>query len=813
MRGMGAGAGRRGRWAAALLATTAMAGVTPAFAQSAEANTATTVDELIVTAQKREENLQRVPLSIQAIGTQRLEELQVADFDDFARFLPSVSFRSSGPGFVNIYMRGVASGENGNHSGPLPSVGVYLDEQPVTTITGPLDIHIYDVARVEALAGPQGTLYGASSEAGTIRIITNKPDLSGFSASYDLEVNSVAHGGIGYVAEGYANIPINEKMAVRLVGWYDHDAGYIDNIFGTQTYMSGGTVDDPTANATTIDNAGLAQDDFNEVDTFGARAALRFDVNENWTITPTIMGQSQESDGTFWYAPHVGELEVMRFRPDYAKDKWWQAALTIQGKIGNFDLTYAGAYLKRDVDGASDYSDYTYFYDNLYGYGAYWYDNNGDLGDFSQYIEFKDHYRKESHELRLASPADWRLRFVTGVFYQRQQHGIEQRYKIDNLVDFFEVPGWPDTIWLTKQTRVDRDYAVFGEATFDITPALKATGGVRLYKADNSLVGFFGYGFGGYSSNPDYKCFAPAIVEGSPCTNLDKRVEETGATYKANLTWQIDQDRMVYATYSTGFRPPGINRRGSLPPYQSDFLENYEVGWKTSWLDGRLRWNGALFFEKWEDFQFSFLGENGLTVIANAGSAEMKGIETDFSVRPTEGLLIYGSATWVDAKLTQNYCGQLDANGEPVTDCALPLAPEGTQLPITPKFKGNITARYEWPMGSFNAFTQGSFVYQGSAWADLRSIDYNPITGDPQPIREAIGKQKSYGSLDLSAGLGRDNWTVEAFAKNVTDELGDVTRSVQCNVQVCTGGGALPGRVYIVPIQPRTIGIRFGQKF
>ena len=146
------------------------------------------------------------------------------------KFLPSVSYQTLGPGFAQVYMRGVASGGDGNHSGPLPSVGIYLDEQPITTIQGALDVHLYDIARVEALAGPQGTLYGASSQAGTIRIITNKPDPSGFAAGYDLEGNTVDDGGIGYVAEGFVNIPLSDSAAIRLVGWDKHDAGYIDNV-------------------------------------------------------------------------------------------------------------------------------------------------------------------------------------------------------------------------------------------------------------------------------------------------------------------------------------------------------------------------------------------------------------------------------------------------------------------------------------------------------------------------------------------------------------------------------------------------------
>jgi outer membrane receptor protein involved in Fe transport len=204
----------------------------PTPVPAAQNQEAATLDTITVTSQKRTENLQKVPISIQVLGNEKLEQLNITDFEDYVKYLPSVSYQTFGPGFSQIYMRGVSSGGDGNHSGPLPSVGVYLDEQPVTTIQGPLDIHIYDIARVEVLAGPQGTLYGASSQAGTMRIITNKPDPSGFEAGYSLEANSVSHGGIGHVEEGFVNIPIAEKAAIRLVGWNEHEAGYIDNRAG-----------------------------------------------------------------------------------------------------------------------------------------------------------------------------------------------------------------------------------------------------------------------------------------------------------------------------------------------------------------------------------------------------------------------------------------------------------------------------------------------------------------------------------------------------------------------------------------------------
>lgn len=772
------------------LASTILAYMPLAIAQQQVATGA--LEEVMVTAQKRSENLQDVPVSITALGMEQLEQYNIDSFTDYVKFLPSVSYQSFGPGFAQVYMRGVASGENGNHSGPLPSVGIYLDEQPITTIQGALDLHIYDIARVEALAGPQGTLYGASSQAGTLRIITNKPDPSGFSAAYDLQGNVIDGGSPGGVAEGYANIPISEHAAIRLVGWYQHDGGYIDNVLGTRTY--------PTAGIS-INNANRTENNYNDADTYGGRAALKIDLNDNWTVTPAVMGQIQKTNGNFAYDPAVGDNKLTHFYPESTDDRWVQAALTVEGKISNFDVVYAGSYLTRDVDERLDYTDYSYFYDVLYGYTLY--DNTSALINPSQYIVGKDRYTKQSHELRISSPKENRLRAVVGLFMQRQEHGIEQRYKVDNLADAIEVPGWSDTIWLTEQKRVDRDYAAFGEVSFDLLDNLTATGGVRYYVSDNSLRGFFGYSAAwsplpvpdlGTGGTGEARCFSPESVNGAPCLNLDKEVKETGFTPKANLTYKYNDDLLFYFTYSKGFRPGGINRRGTLPPYKSDFLTSYELGWKTSWAGDTLRFNGALFLSNWDDIQFSYLGQNGLTEIKNANTAEIKGIETSLDWLATDHLTISGGFSLLNAELTQNYCGTTLPNGDPVTNCPAPLAPKGTSLPVTPDFKSNLTGRYTFDLAGFDSFLQGSLVYQTSSWADLRLSD-----------RAAHGKQDGYALFDVSAGMAKNNYWFEIFLDNAFDERAQTYKYDECTV--C---GA---QTYIVPNQPRTVGIKFGQRF
>jgi iron complex outermembrane recepter protein len=767
-----------------------LAAIHPAYGQDSDQPA---LEEVVVSAQKRTESLQNVPLSITALNTQKLEELHVEGFNDYAKFLPSVTFQTFGPGFAKVLIRGISADNNPNHSGPLPTVGTYLDEQPITTIQGALDLHLYDIARVEALAGPQGTLYGASSEAGTVRIITNKPDVSAFSGNYEIEGNFVDHGGPGGVVQGYVNIPLSSAAAVRLVGWVEHDSGYIDNVYGTRTFPQFGI---------TINNAGRAKSDINDVTTYGGRGALKVDLNDSWTLTPVIMGQETRAGGFYGYDPAIRDLEITHFYPDDSEDHFVDLALTLEGKISNFDLVYAGAYLKRDDITHSDYSDYALAYDMLLpSYTAPIIDNAGNHINPSQIITGKDGYEKQSHEIRLSSPQDWRLHLITGLFYQRQSHRIQQNLQIDALAQSLWVTGWPDTWWLTEQVRVDRDYAAFGEVTFDIVGGLSITGGLRFYRYDNSLDGYRGFGLNNplaLNSTPflgEAGCISPQAFNGAPCLSFNKDTSGTGHIPKVSLTYKFDPDHLIYATYSKGFRPGGINRVGNLPPYAADFLKNYEVGWKTSWMNNRLRFNGAVYREDWDNFQFSFLGPNSLTQIANAGAARVWGVESELNWAVTAGLTLSSGITLMNPKITENYCGAITATGAPITDCADPKAPAGTQLPSTSKIKGNLVARYAFGLMGYEAHAQAAFVYQSAEWDDLRIAQ-----------REAIGPQPAFGTLDLAGDLSKSSITWSLYVTNVFDKRGQLYRYDLC-------GSCNAASVYAIPTQPRTIGLKFGQKF
>jgi iron complex outermembrane receptor protein len=842
--------------AAGLLASSALA--TPALGQTVASNappkataqvatdgTAPDPTEIIVTAQKRSENLSKVPISIQAIGTKRLDQLNISNFEQYTKQLPSVSFQTSQPGVTVVYMRGVASGGDGNHSGSLPSVGTYLDEQPVTTIGGTLDIHIYDIARIESLAGPQGTLYGASSEAGTIRIITNKPELGVTSGRIDAEVNTVAHGGQGGKLEGMINLPIADRIAFRGVGFYQHDAGYIDNIAGSRTYyVYASAIPDLT-----VTNAGLVKKNFNDQDIYGGRAALKIDLDDNWTVTPTILHQNLKANGYFGEDPTLGEYKTQRFFDEIRKDKFTQAALTVQGKIGNFDVTYASAYLDRRTHTQTDYTDYSDAYDRLYAeYGSgdhvygglgyfYYQDSNGNYIDPRQKIVASDHFRKMSQEFRIASPADKPFRVIAGAFYQRQSNDIFQDYQVAGLAPNLSVNGRPGTLWLTKQKRVDKDYALFGEASYDFSPQLTLTAGGRLFKYDNSLIGFFGFGRdpngppyngGGSSRTGVAGCLttdgsivrdgtgaaviAP-VIDGTPCTNLG--VFANGSfTHRLNLQYKPHDGAMFYATWSRGFRPGGINRRQSVRPYDADYLTNWELGWKLAFDDNHIRWNGAIYQQKWAAFQYAFLGPNSFTEIHNGSDARIRGIESDVSY-VGGGFNFNAAASYTDAKTRGDICFY----DTPAADCStnpsnpdLPnfvSAPKGTRLPITPKFKATATARYSWPvMGNAKAHVQAAIAYQSSAAATLRQrialvgpAEYPLPQVNPNSY---LGRIKSSTTVDAAIGIDFRAVTFELYAQNLLDEHVELSRGVACGS--CTSVSVIPGT-------PRTVGLRAGYKF
>jgi iron complex outermembrane receptor protein len=800
------------KYKSALLATTLILPSTSVLGQDQDSD-GFALEEIVVTAQKRQENLQEVAVSVQVLGNTQLENLNVNGFDDYVKFLPTVSYTQTRPGQAQVYMRGIVSGSNGNHSASMPSVGVYLDEQPITTINEILDLHMYDIARVETLSGPQGTLFGASSQSGTLRIITNKPDPAEFAAGYDLALDSVAHGEMGWTVEGFANIPISDNAAIRLVGWHEEDGGYIDNVPSTMEFLSSGI---------TIDNDEWAEEDFNDVTTSGARALLKVDLNDNWTVSPGIIYQQQHSTGLFAHDPEdVGNLQVRSFAKNDYEEDWYQASLTLEGQIGDFDVVYAGAYLDRDRISEYDYTGYSeywetylqYYYTDA-GYCLYY---NADAGCANprQLVTGDEFFKRNSHEIRIQSPQDKRLRFIVGGFYQKSEHNFDLRWTVPDAD-----PGGtvvledPQTVvWQTRQVREDREKALFGQVSFDVTEDLTITGGLRLFEYNNTLYGFNGFlrhctGFyidGEFvqdsTGEVQYPCFDTRILDGVS--------KGSGETYKLSLEYTVNDDAMVYLTYASGYRPGGVNRARvpNIPGYEPDWVANYEFGWKTTAMDNRIRFNGAIYYLEWSDVQFSFLdfSVSNLTIIQNVGASRTYGAEFDLDFAASENLTMRLSASYNDAKLTEDYF-------QDASDPDSLVAPEGTRMPFVPKLQMTASMRYTQDIGNLPGFMQLSASYTGGSYNDLDTNSYSQFAYENGSFSNVTvtGRswQEDYLLVNFSAGIDGDDWSVGLFVDNVFDKQAEVGRG---DFVYTTFRSATDSRHQVN--RPRTIGLRFGQRF
>jgi iron complex outermembrane recepter protein len=366
---------------------------------------------------------------------------------------------------------------------------------------------------------------------------------------------------------------------------------------------------------------------------------------------------------------------------------------------------------------------------------------------------------------------------------------------------------------------------------------LTLTGGARYYKFDNTLVGFFGFGRnpnGNFNASPRNaagssrtgvaQCFTttgsrlrpvagtpgvqllPGVVDGTPCTNLGVwngssvdpvRVQDDGITWRANLSWKATSDVLLYATASKGFRPGGVNRRGTVPPYAADFLINYELGWKTTIVPG-LRFNGAVYQQNWNSFQFSYLGENSFTEIRNGPDARIRGFDVDLSYNGG-GLFVQLAGAYTDAKMTTNLCAGQDptflcTNTLPNGDPNSITSPAGTRLPVTPQWKMSGTLRYTAETGNMKPYGQINAAYQSSASTDVRLAD-----------ALLLGDLPGYATVNLAVGIEWDSFNLELYASNLFDQRGQASRFVQC--------GQCYQRPYVVPITPRTVGLRMGTKF
>ncbi len=778
----------------------------PAVAQTIDSTSDSSrpLDEIIVTATKRAQSIQDVPVSILALDSTTLNEHQVVSLDDYTKLMPGVSIDSFGPGQADISFRGITTRTG------APTSGLYFDDVPIGSsgsnpaggVSAP-DLHFYDINRVEALSGPQGTLYGASSLAGTLKIVTNQPDTQKFEAGYDLQGDKFGHGGgLGGIFEGFVNLPLSDTMALRLVGFYERDGGFIDNTFANRTFLRPHTLADGTVeNAPlTVNNAPYVKNDFNNVEIDGGRAALKVDLTDNWTITPSFIAQQTRTDGEFLYDPTVGYLALHDFTENDRHDTWYLASLAVQGKISDWDLTYTAAYFHRGIEQTADYSYFSVAYDSYVDYN-YLKDSLGRDINPTQVYHTQSRDNQTSHELRVISPADDRLRVTAGLFFQEIWDHVSDDYEVLGLAQAVNpfsppVPGAnSNDVFADFSNEKQVNAAVFSEVQFDLRKDLTLIAGVRGFHASNDSVGF-----AGQAASITADCPGPGQTE-QTCLNNNTSYSQNGETHKAGLSWKIDPGHLVYLTYSTGFRPgggnPGYVALGqTIPPtqYVADTLSNYEVGWKTSWLDHTLIFNGDLFLEKWKNIQYSLPGIYGLSAIDNVGNAVSKGVEGNFDWRIGNHLILSGAATYLNAYLTTNFCSPVDGCN-PANGGAL-YAPEGTPLPVQPHLKFNLTARYETKLAGADAFVQGGANHQSSTTSYVTTIG-----------EQELGPNAGFTTADFSAGFKYGNLSYEAFIQNAFDEHGVLSKNTVCVVSVC---GAY-ARDY--PTKPQFFGVKIAQRF
>lgn len=732
---------------------------TPALAaaQSAEQtdNAAGVLEEVIVTATKRAVNMQDLPMSIEAFETEQIERMGLLNMRDLLNVVPSMSTVTTSPGRNEVVFRGIStgSGEWRTDSGSA----VYLGDIPMTSATQAVDPRMVDIARVEALPGPQGTLFGSSSQSGALRIIPNAADHSGSYGSFNIGGSYMPEGDPSYKLEGWVNVPlIEDTLSMRLVLFDSKDGGFIDNIYGTNIFS-----DD--------NNADVVEDDYNTWEQTGGRLTALWSVNDSWDVELMYMNQSQTSEGDWSSDPNsegVEDLEIVRFHKDRRTDDWWVGALTITGDLGFAELKSVTSYLDRDIfyefDGNIDGQiramrvmtpgEYIY-YSVLYDTG------------FNRETSINDQTAQRfTQEFRLSSTGDSRLQWMVGAFYEETDDWWD--YVFSEVEDLANTPFgnyWglgtylPDTNSWFKEiySATTTQTALFGELNYRITDRMSATVGARWFEYERKRDEFKEW------------------PEGNPYDTDIYRGKDDDTLYKFALDYSLGDDKLIYFLYSEGYRLGGdnsIKNPGSVLPdsYDSDSLSNYEIGLKSQWLGNRLQFNITAFQMQWEGIQRGITDPDDWTAngTVNMGDADINGVEASLSWQITDKFRIDGSFSWNDSELEDDYwlSDVIDLN-DPSQDWQ--LGAKGQELAIAPSQKWWIGADYTIP----NLFGELDFwVRYDHWWRDAMYHDWwnalNAQTGDGG--RKLLGAIDE-GSLQFSLFKPGD-WSVTFSIWNVWDD-------------------------------------------
>lgn len=725
---------------------------------AANQQSAATLQEIVVTAQKRQEKLINVPMAVTAITSDSIRSMHLIDFADLETQVPGLSVELEAPGLDKLTLRGENVGGVGS------TVTTYIDGVPFGSsnalANGSIaagDFDTWDLQRVEVLRGPQGTLYGAGSEGGLIKYVTNPPDPTKFAAAFELGDEDVAHGQNALSYKAMVNLPVTGSAALRLDGFYTKLPGYID---------------DPQ----------LGESDVNRGYQEGGRASFLVNVTDNLSIRLTAFGQLLHTDGSPQIdvigAPNPVAPPADQLQPDdgnYDQHRYIAEPAAFKYDIYSGELDWSlgwGTLTSITSDGTTTENQLFDGTSADFAPGV----TGGELvesllppGTNAGAAETDDLYiKKFTQELRLASPAGQTFEWQLGAFYTRESSTLAE------TIPSFIIPTLaPTGLPSLENINLDalyREWSGFAQLTYHFNPAF-----------DLSLGGRWSENKQSESESIGGLLVSPTQITGGASTGTD-------FTYSVAPRWHIDQNTMAYVRVASGYRPGGPNALPPITPtgvptsYQADSTVNYEIGLKTVQLDNRLSIDVDAFLIKWKKIQlFEFVDNFGIN--ANGGTASSKGLEWSFALTPFEGLNLALNGAYVDAYLT--------------ADAPATGGLTGDQLPYAPKWSNSLDADYTWhAFGNYSAFAGATWSYIGSRiddFAATATVQNNAVVFVPNPRADLGG----YSTLKLRLGLDEGRWTFEVYCKNIADSRG---LTFYTNTGTPNSGGA------IVVQEPRTIG-------
>lgn len=729
------------------------------------------LEEIVVTAQKRSETLAEIPMSITVLTGASLERQQAHDFQDLVARIPGFSINSSRQGVTRITLRGINTG------GVASTVGVYVDDVPFGSSSGLAnaailsgDIDTFDLARLEVLRGPQGTLYGASALGGVMKYVTNPASTEAFEGRAKVGMESVRGGDMGYSVTGLVNVPVNDRFAIRASGFYRQDGGYVSSI-GNNPIPS---LTDPTVNVV----AGTrVESDINDVDVFGGRISGLIHLTDDLTLDLRIMSQNIESGSTntvdadpVTLRPTSGSEVRSRYHRDPSDIEYRVYSAAFDWDLGAVAVESVTSYSTFEQDFVSDVAANTSLAGAPLAPVATLFFGDASARPLSAIQQQVTSTDKFTQEIRLVSASDGPFQWLVGAYYTNEDSGIDPQRILAVEAGTDDVAT---DVPVLVEARLKSDFeeiALFANAKWQITDRLDLSFGARASRNEQSAN----------------QTLEGALLGGA--VNFDDAdSSESPFTFSVSPRFQINDQVAVYARVATGYRPGGPNViPAGAPPgtpgsYDSDTLTSYEAGIKAGTADGRFDIDLAMFYLDWEDVQLLAV-VNGVGLNANGGTAVSRGAEFAAAFRPTESLTVSLNGAYTDAELTEDT--------DPIVG-----GTDGDPLSYVPKWSLGADAELRWPIGAATAF----------AGVNLSYVDDRPAGFNNRDPDGRIRQLDSYSTLGLRAGLDFDRWSIEVYGKNVTDEDGltDITDS-----------GVLPnGLVGLSHIRPRAFGMTIGARW